>query len=458
MRNIIQPRVTTTKSDAKIPSEASSYVDEIAANKPKSRWRKGDETVFKKKTRSSSNNKEIKLQNNLDVTNLSLKSDIYPKWWGEKPSKPIAKRKKKKNDSSNDSRKKNPLKYSENTNSSQQDESFYARKQRLEKRDIIQQKQVAVASVDKRFNKRKPSTGNISNSNVPSRNKEEPKIIMSFDMSTNSRFPLARNNRNKNDSSASQSKNKLFSDNSIDKTPESRKHKLRKTESVDSKLDNKPIRARSKIKDHLEKDKKLFNLLKQSNYNNDAIFNSGEEQIQEEVYNRNNKMEENNPKSNFLIEFDKNLDVQNIREKSHEKKQIVVPETTSKKLFSHLSKPRNLIEDENFEGTYKKGNVVMNISRTVSNINKDENNNSFYNNLSYEKSNVSHLDKEKKNQNANNNNFGPMNESISFINKLQNISAEIQLKNNNSINQNNRIPKHAYINSKYFCDISSLIQ
>ena len=197
------------------------------------------------------------------------------------------------------------------------------------------------------------------------------------------------------------------------------------------------------------KDKKLFNLLKKSNYQDNEESNSKVYQNERQVNERSNNFKgKDNPKSNFLIEFDKNLDIQNIREKSQDKQQQVFAMTAGTMKFQ-MTDRNSREEDNKNHDNYKRTN--MNVSNNVSYINENNegNNNSFYNNLSYDKSNISVLNREKKQEsNLSNNNFAPLNDSISFINKLQNISAEINLKNNNTtaLSGKNHI-KPTYINS-----------
>jgi hypothetical protein len=165
------------------------------------------------------------------------------------------------------------------------------------------------------------------------------------------------------------------------------------------------------------------------------------------INNRMNKAQDNQ-RSNYLIEFDKNLDIRNVREKSQEKRHSLNNSET-KQFF----KPNLIPDEDNNQNneTYKRKYVNMNISNNndYNNEDNDENLNSFYNNLSYEKSNLSILNKGKKTEkNMNNNNFAPLNDSISFINKLQNISAEINLKNNNdNVKSKPLTQKSTYINS-----------
>ena len=111
---------------------------------------------------------------------------------------------------------------------------------------------VILSSVEKKFHKKKPITSSNTHSNGNhSRNNAEENKIMSFDMSNKNRFPIFKKNQvKKNESSNYQcennSKNKYFSDHSIDKTPETRKHRLKKAESIESFIENKPIRVYKK--------------------------------------------------------------------------------------------------------------------------------------------------------------------------------------------------------------------
>jgi hypothetical protein len=107
------------------------------------------------------------------------------------------------------------------------------------------------SSVDKKFHKKKPnsSSNGPSNASHSRNNVEEPKIVMSFDMSDKNRFPfskknLAKKNESYNYQSENNSKNKVFSDHSEDRTPETRKHRLKKTESIESLKESKPIRVK----------------------------------------------------------------------------------------------------------------------------------------------------------------------------------------------------------------------
>ena len=165
----------------------------------------------------------------------------------------------------------------------------------------------------------------------------------------------------------------------------------------------------------------------------------------------NNIKDKENQKSNFLIEFDKNFEVQNIKEKSQERQPQVFAMTSGNKKFQMTINKSREEENKNYDSNRRNNNI--NVSNNVSYINDNNEpiNNSFYNNISYDKSNVSILNREKKLEaNVSNNNFAPLNDSLSFINKLQNISAEINLKNNNTTAVSN--PKNplkpTYINSK----------
>jgi len=121
------------------------------------------------------------------------------------------------------------------------------------------------------------------------------------------------------------------------------------------------------------------------------------------INNKKNKGQDNQ-RSNYLMEFDKNLDIRNVREKSQEKRHSL-NDSESKQFFR-----ANLIPDED----------------------NNQNNETY----------------KRKYVNMNNNNFAPLNDSISFINKLQNISAEINLKNNNdNVKIKPLTHKSTYINS-----------
>lgn len=247
-KNISNVKTSTKSSEAKTPSESNSYYEVDKANKPKSKWRKGDDCVFTNKPRSTSNRNE-KDSNRLETSSVSLKSDIYPKWWGEKQN--IVSKKKKHHLKDSSKRKKtkhqkNHLQNSEMTQSLLNNESSSFASQQKNGRN--EEKQIMKHYVEKRFNKRKPSASPICRDNTPSRIREESKIVMSFDMSSNNRFPYARNkNRSKNDSSVSNSR-KMFSDNSEDKTPVNRsRQKIKKTDSADSQIEAKPINVKMEL-------------------------------------------------------------------------------------------------------------------------------------------------------------------------------------------------------------------
>jgi hypothetical protein len=251
----------TTKSDAKVSSENGSCLEE-KASKPKSKWRKGDEVVFRKNTRSNSNAKDI---NNLKASNIteldvSLKSEIYPKWWGEKKVK-ISNRSSSKNkriESLLDERKNKHKKLEISRNDLSQQEDSYSLydnrkvdKEKEKNKAAINKNKLVSSSVDKKFHKKKPNSSSNGHSNVNhSRNHvEEPKIVMSFDMSDKNRFPfskknVAKKNESYNYQSENNSKNKVFSDHSVERASESKKHRLKRTESIDSIKESKPIRVK----------------------------------------------------------------------------------------------------------------------------------------------------------------------------------------------------------------------
>ena len=102
-------------------------------------------------------------------------------------------------------------------------------------------------SVEKRFNKRKPNAS-ISNENL---NKgEESRTIMSFDMSSKNRFPIysSKNKGKRNESSNNYlSNSKSKADYSEDKNSEGKRRRLKKTESIDSLKENKPLKVKNYI-------------------------------------------------------------------------------------------------------------------------------------------------------------------------------------------------------------------
>lgn len=259
MNNI---RVSTQKSEAKVQSETASYVED-KASKPKSKWRTGDEVVFRKKNRSSSIAKDNNSLKNSNIElNESLKSEIYPKWWGEKKVKiPFKANSKKKNlESSCDSRKYDVKHYEQNKNDISQNEEdsyiiYQAKKKDKEKekekdKPPNNQQKIISSSVEKKFHKKKPSTPNLNHiKTTQSRNKgEDTKIVMSFDMSNKNRFPFSKKNNVKklessNYQSINNSKSRIIQEHSVDRTPETKRSRIRKTESLDSQIESKPIRV-----------------------------------------------------------------------------------------------------------------------------------------------------------------------------------------------------------------------
>ena len=145
--------------------------------------------MFKKKTRSTSNLKESSTVNHNVDMDISLKSEIYPKWWGEKKIKmsSIKRKFKEKLDISIDSRKNNRnLKKSTSESQNeifQQEESLsqYQRKNHFEKEKSESIHTKPIVSVDKRFNTRKPNQANTSNinayQNLSRNNKEDTKRV-----------------------------------------------------------------------------------------------------------------------------------------------------------------------------------------------------------------------------------------------------------------------------------------
>ena len=218
--------------------------------------------MFKKKTRSTSNLKESSTVNHNVDMDISLKSEIYPKWWGEKKIKmsSIKRKFKEKLDISIDSRKNNRnLKKSTSESQNeifQQEESLsqYQRKNHFEKEKSESIHTKPIVSVDKRFNKRKPNQANTSNinayQNLSRNNKEDTNVIMSFDMNSKNRFPYARKvnkitNESSNYNSNNNSKNRGMSEQSLDKTPDSKRRqiRIRKTDSLDSQIEVQPKRV-----------------------------------------------------------------------------------------------------------------------------------------------------------------------------------------------------------------------
>ena len=149
---------------------------------------------------------------------------------------------------------------------------------------------------------------------------------------------------------------------------------------------------KSRIKNHLEKDKKKFNLLKKNNYDNNerpisnAFYdNSPKNEKIESFQCRTNKFQEELPKTNFLIEFDKNLEVRNIHEKSKEKP-----------IFDRNNVNKNT--NEKSINNQNRG-VISNNYSYKQDCNEDNNsnyNNSYYN-ASNNKSNISNQQKDLNN-------------------------------------------------------------
>ena len=90
----------------------------------------------------------------------------------------------------------------------------------------------------------------------------------------------------------------------------------------------------------------------------------------------NNIKDKENQKSNFLIEFDKNFEVQNIKEKSQERQPQVFAMTSGNKKFQMTINKSREEEYKNYDSNRRNNNI--NVSNNVSYIND---NNEPINNL-----------------------------------------------------------------------------
>ena len=175
----------------------------------------------------------------IDMDNVSLKSDIYPKWWGQKKTNKLSllKNINYNRESSYDSKEQNfrnsNLNQS-NNDQSRNDNEYGLDSQIMDKSitKIIANKKAEKVLIDKKFYKKKLVKESSSNL-------EEIGVIQNFDMSKNNKNYLIKSKKVKKDSNLIQkysSKNKKIQENFIiNKTPENKSvERNRRTDSVNS--------------------------------------------------------------------------------------------------------------------------------------------------------------------------------------------------------------------------------
>ena len=130
------------------------------------------------------------MKSNVEM-DISLKSDIYPKWWGEKKIKMSLIKKNKMNNLENsiDSKKhnrnlkKSTSEISQNEISLQEDSYHIHTKKQKNREKTNSANAKPISSVEKRFNKKKPNQVNTTNINAYqnlSRNNEESSNLRVF--------------------------------------------------------------------------------------------------------------------------------------------------------------------------------------------------------------------------------------------------------------------------------------
>lgn len=168
-------------------------------------------------------------------------------------------------------------------------------------------------------------------------------------------------------------------------------------------------------------------MLKKTEMNKEQIFSSGEEDLRK-IEDERRQDEAIIPRSNYLLEYDKNLVVQNVREKSTEKQQIKVQP-------KNHSRAGNIMQAED-DQVFTTENIQTNMKQ----ITKE--NDSFYQKFQ----DRSHLSDFNKDNQLTPNNF--INVKMVNHHEFTNLETGPHYNNLNTLNNKTKSVKHQYINSK----------